>query len=103
VSVLSAGSILLRTSGSPKFLSNVSNIFFIVSFFLQSNICLDQSEVCDTKQDCPMGEDEKHCTALISHGYLVRLKEDGRPEKSVHGLVAYNHKGVWRALCTNHW
>lgn len=47
-----------------------------------SKVCIDQGKVCDGMQDCPLGEDEKKCAALIEDDFLDSTKQEKFEKKS---------------------
>ncbi|XP_001600824.4 uncharacterized protein LOC100116291 isoform X3 [Nasonia vitripennis] len=47
-----------------------------------SRFCVDQSSICDGIRDCPYGEDEKKCAALIDDD--LQLEDSSKPSAQVY-------------------
>lgn len=47
-----------------------------------SRFCVDQSSVCDGIRNCPYGEDEKKCAALIDDD--LQLEDSSKPSSQVY-------------------
>ena len=45
-----------------------------------SRYCIDQNKVCDGSQDCPAGEDEKKCAALIDGNVYQYFENERIPQ-----------------------
>ena len=62
----------------------------------QSHVCIDKSKVCNGDNDCPNGEDESECIALVPEEQdLNTTQKFLNPE----GALYIHQKGQWAPLC----
>jgi secreted trypsin-like serine protease len=60
--------------------------------------CLSKMQKCDTKSDCPGGEDEENCAILVSDKQVL-LAANGAIVKSSSGYLVIFSSGNWKPIC----
>lgn len=64
----------------------------------RSGECIPMEKRCDSKADCPLGEDELDCYAL-TNGEYINIDIDGLPHLATEGIITSFKNGSWVATC----